>query len=223
MRFQCAGKQIDLEFAHCIVAGWTGRNPAAIQHHIDELAAIGVAPPSTVPLYYRVSASLLTQSDSVQVVGEGSSGEVEPLIVRADGKTYLGLASDHTDRELESHSVALSKQICVKPCASQLWEFDAVADRLDGIELSSWIRENGDWTLYQEGSLAAMRPLAELIEGSGMHALAADGPVGMLCGTLGVKSGGVRPSTEFRMEMRDPVLGRTIAHEYRIETLPVIA
>ncbi len=44
-----------------VVAGWTGRDPAAIEHHIAELEAIGVPRPSSVPLYYRVGANLLTQ------------------------------------------------------------------------------------------------------------------------------------------------------------------
>ncbi|MCT7378007.1 DUF2848 domain-containing protein [Chelativorans salis] len=223
MRFTCAESTLDLDFAHCVVAGWTGRNPDAIQHHIDELAAIGVAPPSTVPLYYRVSAGLLTQARSLQFVGENTSGEVEPLVVRAGGKTYLGLASDHTDRELEAHSVALSKQVCAKPCASELWDFEEVADRLDALELRSWIKENGDWVLYQEGTLSAMRPMAELMEGAALEALSGKGPAAMLGGTLGVTSGGVRPASEFRMEMRDPETGRTITHGYSIKTLPAVA
>ena len=37
-----------------VIAGWTGRDAAAIQHHIDELQAIGVPPPSSVPLYYQI-------------------------------------------------------------------------------------------------------------------------------------------------------------------------
>ena len=40
---------------NCVVAGWTGRDKAALDHHIEELAAIGVPGPSTVPLYYRVA------------------------------------------------------------------------------------------------------------------------------------------------------------------------
>ena len=100
---------LDLTINGVVVAGWTGRNMDAVQHHIDELAALGIAPPSQVPLYYRVAASLLTQEDTIEVLGSGTSGEVEPLLVRSNGKTYFGLASDHTDRDLEVHSVAASK------------------------------------------------------------------------------------------------------------------
>ncbi|GGF05642.1 DUF2848 domain-containing protein [Stappia taiwanensis] len=225
MDFLCDDKLISCDTGNVIVAGWTGRDPAAIQHHIDELAALGVAPPSTVPLYYRVSAGLLTREKEIQVVGGGSSGEVEPLIVIDGGETYLGLASDHTDRDLEVFSVALSKQACAKPVARDLWRLSEVADRLDGLELRSWIREEGasDWTLYQEGTLASIRPLAQLIEGAGLEAMAASGQAAaMLCGTLGA-IGGVRPAAAFRMELTDPVLGRSIAHSYEIRSLPVVS
>jgi hypothetical protein len=42
----------------------------------------------------------------------------------------------------------------------------------------------------------------------------------MFCGTLAAK-GGIRPATVFRMELEDPVLKRTLQHEYRIQALPV--
>ena len=51
-----------------VIAGWTGRDAAAIQHHIHELELIGVPAPSTVPLYYRGSALLLTQATNIEVI-----------------------------------------------------------------------------------------------------------------------------------------------------------
>lgn len=221
MRFVVGGETLELELTHLVVAGWTGRDQAAIQHHIEELAALGVKPPSATPLYYRVSASLLTQADRIEAVGEASSGEVEPLVVQQGGRRWLGLASDHTDRALEAHSVAMSKQVCAKPCASELWAWEDVADRLEEIALESWIHEDGDWVPYQQGTLASIRPLAALIEGVGLDDLAAEGAA-MLCGTFGAK-GGVRPAARFRMVMRDPANGREISHEYSTVTLPEIA
>lgn len=222
MHFTCNGTPLEIDIAHCTVAGWTGRDRATIDHHIKELAALGVTPPSSVPLYYRVSPDLLTQKPEIQVVGDNTSGEVEPLLLRAGGQTYLGLASDHTDRDLEAHSVAHSKQVCPKPCAGELWEFAPLAARLDELQLRSWIQENGETTLYQEGSLASIRPLDELMDGAGFLEAAADGAAAMLCGTFGVR-GDVRPAGEFFMELHDPVDHRSIRHSYRIRPLPVVA
>ena len=48
---------IEADLQHCIVAGWAGRDLAAIEHHIEELAELGVPRPSAVPLYYRIAAN----------------------------------------------------------------------------------------------------------------------------------------------------------------------
>lgn len=222
MNFNVGGAALNIELTHLVIAGWTGRDAAAITHHIEELAALGVAPPSDTPLYYRVSASLLTSVPHVEVVGGNSSGEVEPMIVQLGNRRFLGLGSDHTDRALEAHSVALSKQVCAKPCAAELWAWDEVANDLERISLESWIEEDGEWVLYQQGTLASIRPLAELIAGAGLDSLATDGGAAMMCGTFGAK-GGVRPATRFRMRMIDTLLGREIAHEYTAITLPEVA
>jgi len=222
MRFINGESPIDLDFSHLVVAGWTGRDQKAIAHHIDELAALGVAPPSATPLYYRVAAATLTTAPRIEVVGTGSSGEVEPMVVQHGARRFLGLGSDHTDRVLEAHSVALSKQVCAKPCAAALWPWDEVEDRLDRLVCESWIFENGSWVAYQAGTLASIRPLGELAAGAGLNVLGIDGPVAMLCGTFGA-AGGVRPARRFRMRLSDPDRARAIGHEYETIVLPEVA
>lgn len=217
MQFDTPAGALSVDITQVIVAGWTGRDRAAVDHHIEELAAIGVTPPSTVPLYYRVSQALLTMSETIQVLGPDTSGEVEPLVVNADGALYLGLASDHTDRALETTSVAASKQICAKPVASTLWPWEEVSDHLDEILLTTAIEEDGRWVRYQDGNLAAIRPLPFLIEGA---ALAPGGA--MLCGTLGA-IGGVRPASSYRMSLTDPVRGRSITLSYGVSPLLIVS
>lgn len=216
MQVAFAGQTLLLPIEQLIVAGWTGRDMAGVQHHIDELAELGIAPPSQVPLYYRVSNTLLTQGAKIEVVGDATSGEVEPLLVQHNGKLWLGIASDHTDRDLEAHSVAASKQACPKPIGAEVWDFDEVKDDLDSLELRCLIRENDDWVTYQEGTLAAIRPLADLMEGTSFGENTA-----MLCGTLGA-IGGVRPAAEYRMELVDPARDRKITLDYSVRTLPIV-
>ncbi|MFN3171913.1 MAG: DUF2848 domain-containing protein [Hyphomicrobiales bacterium] len=217
MRFQTNDGPLDVDIKALTIAGWTGRDAAGVEHHIEELKVLGVLPPSTVPLFYKVSADLLAQTNTLQVLGEESSGEAEPFLLQASGTLWLGVASDHTDRGLEATSVAHSKQVCGKPVASALWRFEDVQHRLDTLELSSSIVENGQSVQYQSGTLASIRPLADLL---------AANPLGeggaMLCGTLGA-IGGVRPSAKFSMELRDPQAGRAISAEYTVHTLPIVA
>ncbi|WP_274427034.1 glutamate synthase-related protein [Chelativorans sp. YIM 93263] len=228
INFEVAGHgAVSIELRHGIVAGWTGRNADAVAHHIAELEEIGVKPPSSVPLYYRVAANLFSTGPLLETVGNTGSGEAEPVLIDNGERLFLGLGSDHTDRDLEAHSVALSKQVCGKPVAPTLWAFHEVEGHLDEIAIRSSVRESDheSWTPYQEGTLAGILPLPELISKAPTARGGARFEAGtaMMCGTFPVISGGVRPSRFFRMEMVDDRLGRRIEHVYETKPLPVVA
>ena len=215
-------RQVEVEFNTLIVAGWAGRDMAAIEHHIEELAAIGVPRPSSVPLYYRIADNQLTQAETVQALGEDSSGEVETFVFAVDGEMYVSIASDHTDRKLETYSVAMSKQVCVKPVAASAWRLADVADYWDELIIRSYIVENGVEVLYQEGSLASLRTPQDLIAGYTGGATVLPAGAGMTCGTVGA-IGGIRAAADFTMELHDPRRQRSLRHRYHVETLPVVA
>lgn len=200
-----------------VIAGWTGRDVAALEKHIRELEAIGVKRPKTTPIFYRVAASLLTSDNTIEVLGDQSSGEAECVVYGRDDGLFVGLGSDHTDRKAETVSVSLSKQMCAKPVSREVWRLEDVAAHWDRLILRSNVGTEGRRRLYQEGPVAAMRPPTELFK------LYCGGllPVGtaMFCGTLAVH-GGITPSETFEMELEDPVLGRKITHSYRVKTLP---
>jgi hypothetical protein len=200
-----------------VVAGWTGRDIAALETHIRELEAIGVKRPKTAPIFYRVAASLLTTADTIEVLGDQSSGEAECVVYSFDDSLFVGVGSDHTDRKAEAVGVSLSKQMCAKPVSREAWRFEDVAVHWDKLILRSFVSTEGRRRPYQEGSLAAMRPPTELFR------LYCGGPLpagtAMFCGTLAVH-GGIAPSETFEMELEDPVLGRRITHSYRVNTLP---
>lgn len=221
IRGQQSAATASVEITRCIVAGWAGRNSADIQAHIEELAHLGVPPPSTVPLYYQVAINQLTQSDTIQVVGEHTSGEAEVLLFSYGGEAFVSLASDHTDRRLESHSVALSKQVCVKPVAGEAWPHAEVAAHWDQLILRSWVEEDEAQVLYQEDRLDTLQLPGDLASRHFGSAVPPDGAA-MLCGTVPV-IGNIRPGTRFTMELEDPVLGRRLRHGYAVHTLPVVA
>ena len=205
---------------HLVVAGWTGRDKAAVEHHIKELAALGVKPPATTPIFYRASAARLTIADSIEALGEASSGEAEFVLLQSGGRLWVGAGSDHTDREVEAYGVSVSKQMCDKPIAPEFWPMVEVAPHWDKLILRGYINENGKRTLYQEGPVTAMLDPLDLIgQFAGKPELAEN--TLMFCGTLAAK-GGVRPSDLFAFELEDPVRGRKIAHRYGISTLPVL-
>ncbi|MGE7414501.1 DUF2848 domain-containing protein [Methylobacterium tarhaniae] len=204
-----------------VIAGWAGRDEAAIRHHIDELAAIGVPPPSSVPVYYRAAAATLTQRPRLEVLGPDSSGEAEPVIVSLADGLWLGLGSDHTDRKAETVGIALSKQLCGKPVGTGLWRLDEVEAHWDELILRSYATIDGERVLYQEGRLTALRTPGDLLARRPGGPDLAPGTV-MFGGTLGA-IGGIRPADRFEMALEDPVLKRTLTHAYDIAVLPVVA
>ena len=215
-------EKVAVDINDLVIAGWTGRDVAALTHHIEELKAIGVQPPSQVPLYYRMAAQMLTQADRIQVLGDDTSGEVEPVLVGAADRLWVTVGADHTDRKLESYGVAVSKQVCPKVLGRTAWRFEEVEPHWDRLLLRSFISEGGKKVPYQEGPLATIRAPRELIAGwrNGDRRLPAG--TAMFCGTLPAL-GAIRPSSRFEMEIEDPVLGRRLAHAYDVEALPLIS
>jgi uncharacterized protein DUF2848 len=210
----------NVQIDRLVVAGWTGRNRAALEKHIAELEAIGVKRPATVPIFYRASAARLTIDDSIEALGNASSGEAEFVLLQHDGRLWVGAGSDHTDREVEKYGVSVSKQMCDKPIAPEFWPIVEVAPHWNKLVLRAYIAENGTRKLYQEGSVTAMLdPLALIEQFAGKPGLE-EGTL-MFCGTLAAH-GGIRAADIFEFELDDPVLGRKIQHRYRVQTLPLL-
>jgi hypothetical protein len=211
---------LTLPIDQAVIAGWTGRDPVARDKHIAELEAIGIARPASTPIYYRVAARRLTTADSIEVSGGETSGEVEFVLIGWQGRIFVGLGSDHTDRKVEAYSVTVSKQMCDKVMAPVLWEFEDVAGHWDQMILRAFAWIEGARVLYQEGRLDGMLPVAELIQrGFGGKGLP-DG-CAMFGGTFAAK-GGIRPASRFEFELEDPVLKRSIRHAYDVIELPVL-
>lgn len=203
-----------------VIAGWTGRDPVARDKHIAELEALGIPRPAATPIYYEVAASRLTTADVIEASGAESSGEVEFVLLRADGELYVGVGSDHTDRKVETYNITVSKQMCDKPIAPALWRYSDVAAHWDRIVLRSYATIGGEAVLYQEGTLAGMLSPDDLIARRYGAAGLPEG-VAMFGGTFAAK-GGIRSASRFAFEMVDPVIERAIRHAYTIEMLAVV-
>lgn len=210
---------LTLEINQAVIAGWTGRDPVARDKHIAELEAIGIAPPATTPIYYRVAARRLTTATSIECSGGESSGEVEFVLIGSGGVVYVGVGSDHTDRKVETYNITTSKQMCDKPLAPRLWLLDEVIGHWDQITLRAFATIGGARVLYQEGALSGMLPVADLIARGFPDAKLPDG-CAMFGGTFAAK-GGIRPAARFDYEIEDPVLKRSIRHGYDVIELPV--
>jgi len=214
-----AGMPVQAAINDLVIAGWAGRDAAAVRHHVEVLQRLGVKPLRATPLFYRVSASLLTTAETIDVAGRGSTGEAEAVLLSLPSGTWVGVGSDHTDRQAEAAGVTWSKQMCAKPIGREVWRFEEVAPHWDQLRLGARVLEDGVWRPYQHGTLATLRLPTDLVQRYARRDVLPQGTA-MFLGTMSVL-GAIAWATEFEMVLEDPVLRRQITHRYAIRPLPV--
>jgi 4-hydroxyphenylacetate 3-monooxygenase len=156
-------------------------------------------------MVYPVDWSLLTTGPSISVAGSGTSGEVEPVFVRHHGTWYLGVGSDHTDRELERESVHASKKACPKPMSAVVIRLDAdpAAGGFDATWNAIGLTSAVDGIDYQRGSLAAIRAPGDLLPNV-LKDAGPDEDLVVFCGTVPLIDGQFRPGRQFDCRLSVP-------------------
>ncbi|QXJ22261.1 DUF2848 family protein [Actinomadura graeca] len=207
MRLRLGAGDLECAPRHLIVAGYTGRDEAAVRAHIEELAAIGVPEPPAVPAFYRLDPALLTMEPVVAVDGGNTSGEVEPVLIRHEGRLYLGVGSDHTDRDIERTGIAESKAACPKPLGGEVVQLPD-GDAWDGIRVESSV----DGRPYQAGTLATLRTPRDLLARLAEELGELDGDVVVFAGTLPLLGGAFVPGRRWQLALT--VGATTLTCEY---------
>ena len=202
-----------------VCAGWVGRDKKAVQAHMEELAQHGIPGPSQTPTYMNYSPYLATPDTAIDVVGPESSGEVEYLIFKNAGEIYIGVGSDHTDRDMEKHSIPGSKQMCAKVLAPVVWPYSEVRGHWDRILLRSWSEDRGQRVLYQEDALGTVLDVERILSGLPKDDGLPENGMLIFSGTVATRMGLIF-GDRFDFEMEDPVLGRSIRHGYSVRVLP---
>ncbi len=222
LSFAVSGATVEFEPTAVVIAGFTGRDRAAVQEHLAELAELGVPTPDTVPSFYVTPGTSATQRSTLAAVSPQTSGEAEAVLLFDGHDAYLTLGSDHTDRAAEAIDIALSKLACPKPLANEAWRLEEVADHADDLVVRSWIVEDGTRggeILYQQGHLSELMSFDDLLGATPFTAR--PDRFAFFTGTFPA-IGGIRPAGRFRASLDDPVTGRTITFGYRIDVLDVL-
>jgi Protein of unknown function (DUF2848) len=212
-------ERIELHDPYVVICGYTGRDPQQVAAHIEELQELGVEPPASVPVFIPVPGSLLRQPNgTAEVASRDTSGEAEPVLIRIAGRAdVFAVGSDHTDRALETESLAAGKAACPKFVSTTAWPFDDVRDRWDSLELSATV--NGSAEPVLQGTLDALThpdELLTLLEAS--LALPDDRPAVLFLGTLagGHSEAGREPIHNFTAHLHDPHTERRLVCAYDI-------
>jgi len=225
MRFQfmveekAGKKEIDYEIKGAVLCGYTGRDQEAVRKHIEELAKEGIEPPASVPILYPKPAWGLTQKDAIQVEGRETSGEVEFCLLIDEQTIYVGVASDHTDRELERIDIRKSKQVCPTILSRTLWNYEEIKDTWDQIQIRSWAIKDGQKSIYQEAVLGSILPPRDLIRLVQQQLNDRISGIVLFSGTPPLLAGEMVFADRFEAELMDASFNRKITVEYDIHTL----
>jgi len=212
-----AGGEREVTVRYALNAGYAGRDTEQVQHHVDELAELGVPAPSRIPTLYPLSASLVGRPEVVQVAHAKTSGEAEWALIVGEtpDDLLLTVACDHTDRALEVHGVAWSKQSAPDVLGDVAWPLKDIEDELDQFTLKAWVRHGSSEQLIQDGRLAQLLPPSYWIEELGDRLV--PGTV-LLSGTIPMIAGVDQFADAWRVELTDP-RGVTSRIVYSVEQL----
>jgi hypothetical protein len=217
-------KQAPIEFKvrRIVNAGYTGRDSESVKAHIAELEKEGVAPPPTVPMIFPVLSHNITTDNRIEVGSPKTSGEVEFVLLIQDDDIFVGVGSDHTDRDLERYSIPCSKQICQNVLAPTVWRYEDIRDRWDDLIMQSWTREavDGQELLYQKSQLSAIMGPEALMEFIRSNTLDGDlnGTV-IYSGTVSALTPEIIYGSNFRYELIDELNNNMITGDYKVVEL----
>ncbi|MBS3918465.1 MAG: DUF2848 family protein [Deltaproteobacteria bacterium] len=217
----CHEEEIHFEMRRMVNAGYTGRNQEKVRSHIEELKKEGVPAPESTPTAYEMITQLVYFDDEIEVVSERTSGEAEYVLVCSGEKVYVGVGSDHTDRELESVSIIKSKQVCPNIMSDRLWPLKEVRRDWDEIILRGWTKnEEGQKILYQEALLSAvMTPedLMDFVKNKSTHKKL-NGTM-IFSGTIPLVTGTFVYGPYFEAELFNPRTGKRLNCHYQVRVL----
>ena len=208
-----------LDIKGAICCGYTGRNQSAVRAHIEELARAGVKPPPSVPMFYPKPPAGVELSGEIYTEGQETSGEVEYVLLVEGENIWVGVGSDHTDRDLEKLDIRKSKQVCPAPMSPSLWKYSEIKDHWDKIEIRSFATKDGKKALYQESTLATILSPEDLVKLVQEKIVGALEGIAIYSGTPPLKTGSMIFADLFEGELVDPVLKRKLTLHYSIHTL----
>lgn len=210
--------QIRVPVRRVFNAGFTGRDSTKVQAHVTELADLGVRPPQQVPTLYPLASHLVQQVSTVQVPHTRTSGEAEWALVIDDEPMdpWLTVASDHTDRELEVHDIACSKQVVPNVIGRTAWRLSTLD--VDAMTLRAWVSNSGPEMLIQSGELNGMLPPAYWLDQLRDHGWLERGTV-LLGGTIPMDPNVDPFASKWRVELATAE-GDTSTVQYRCDRLP---
>jgi len=213
-------RPLSFSYSKVVNAGFTGKNQKEVQHHLKELAAKGISVPSSTPTLYPVVPQAMSTEKDMEVFGKETSGELEyVLLVVNKDEIYVGLGSDHTDRNLEEFHIPRSKQICPNILGETVWPLSEIEAHWDDLQMSCTVTKNGENILYQQGALGLLLNPAELVTFVEKQIREPLENIIIYSGTLKMETDDFVFAQQFAGELRDGTLDRSLSFSYDVKPM----
>jgi hypothetical protein len=210
------------------------RDIEEMRKEFDKIRAQGFAL-YTPPNVCKKSRYLLTNENVIEVQADRTTAEVEYVAIIDKGEVLITAGSDHNDASLirmwtestgKVYDPAKTKQACPAVVARDVWPYDDVKDHWDDLRLRSSFTISGKRVQYQDYPASDLVNLDYYFRENPW--LRQDGTVLLSGSSNAVPSlpptlysytaDGIFPN-DFHFEIHDSVLGRTISHQYQIQSL----
>lgn len=199
-----------------VLAAFAGRDLNSARKKVEELRQIGHWAPDRVPAFIEVPPELIVHAPEISPGNHRTSGEVEYVLLNSKDGWLVSVGSDHSDREVEVNNLPASKVVCPKVVASTFWRLEDVEGHWDEMILQAYVTfGDGERRHCQREKLSALLPPRDLLK------YVEEGGWNMGDGFL-VFSGSIpfivsaEGATSFGFSLEDPILHRSISHEYLI-------
>ena len=189
---------------------------AAVAHQ-NEVADVGVRIAFDIPAprIYPMAVSSITTDAEIGVHHGRTSGEVELVIVVDEGEVFLGLGSDHTDRDLEQLSIIWAKQYAPSVLGREVWRWSDVEPVWDRLVLESSV----DGRPYQSSPASVFRRPDDLLKVLADRIGDLPGTFLVYCGTYTTIANTIEYGDRWAAQLVDPEAGRRLALEYAVVDL----
>lgn len=185
--------------------------------HQEEVADVGVRIAFDIPAprIYPMATSSITTDSTIGVHSDQTSGEVEIVLVVEDGDLYVGVGSDHTDRELERQSIIWSKQYCPSVLGRRVWRWADIEHAWPRLMLESAV----DGVLYQSSLASVFLPPPEILRILAERVTALPANYLVYCGTYTSIAKRIAFGRSWTATLRDPDTGASLDLAYEVVDL----
>lgn len=181
--------------------------------HQQEVADVGVRIAFDIPAprVYPMAVTSVTTDDAVGVHHSRTSGEAELVLLVQDGELFLGVGSDHTDRELEQISIIWSKQYAASVLGRRVWRWSDVEADWEALILASTL----DGVPYQSSPAAVFLAPPMVLNELATRVRQLPSSYVVFCGTYVTLDTTVRFGTQWGVSLTNQRTGAELGLSYR--------